>query len=56
MNILLCGASGFIGQAMGQALTDAGHHVVATRSASAKRGATPGSIAVDYALDTITEV
>lgn len=34
MNILLCGASGFIGGEIRQALTRAGHHVVPTRSGS----------------------
>lgn len=55
MNIILCGASGFIGQAILQALTHAGHRVVPTRSALAKHNTTPGSIAVDYARDTRAE-
>jgi uncharacterized protein YbjT (DUF2867 family) len=56
MNILLCGASGFIGQAILRALSQAGHHVVATRSASANPGNTPGSVPVDFARDTKAEV
>lgn len=34
MNVLLCGASGFIGQAIAHALRDAGHRVVEGRSAT----------------------
>jgi uncharacterized protein YbjT (DUF2867 family) len=50
MKVLLCGASGFIGQQLAQALRKAGHEVVATRSpASAGKGSGP---AVNYAQDT----
>jgi uncharacterized protein YbjT (DUF2867 family) len=57
MNILLCGASGFIGQEMLQALSQAGHQVVRTRSASANNpSTTPGSVSVDFARDTKAEV
>lgn len=56
MNILLCGASGFIGQAILQALTHAGHRVVPTRSASTQHNTAPNSIAVDYARDTTAEI
>ena len=52
MNILLCGANGFIGRHLEQALIDAGHRVI--------RGVrTPLSctdIAIDYVHDTSTEV
>ena len=51
MNILLCGASGFIGQHIMQALTLAGHRVVAGRSqAPAHDDGT--SVAVNFNEDT----
>lgn len=47
MNILLCGASGFIGRHIHAALTAAGHTVVPARSRPS-----PGTIAVDFSRDT----
>lgn len=51
MNILLCGASGFIGQHIMQALTLAGHRVIAARSHAASR-ASSDAVAIDFAHDT----
>lgn len=47
MNILLCGASGFIGRHIHAALTAAGHTVVPARSHPE-----PGSVAVNFNQDT----
>lgn len=47
MNILLCGASGFIGRHIHTALTAAGHSVMPARSQPS-----PGAIAVDFSRDT----
>jgi uncharacterized protein YbjT (DUF2867 family) len=56
MNILLCGASGFIGQAIAQALRTAGHRVVGTSSGQQAAGgarSAPGEhIVVDFNNDT----
>jgi uncharacterized protein YbjT (DUF2867 family) len=51
MNILLCGASGFIGQHIMQALTLAGHRVVAGRS-KAPVDSDGSSVAVNFNEDT----
>jgi len=51
MNILLCGASGFIGQHIMQALTLAGHRVLAGRS-QAPANNDGGSVAVNFNEDT----
>jgi len=48
MNILLCGASGFVGSHIGTALLRAGHKVI--RGVRHPRG--PGDIAIDYLNDT----
>jgi uncharacterized protein YbjT (DUF2867 family) len=51
MNILVCGANGFIGRHLCAALTKAGHHVVrGVRTAGAA-----DEIAIDYARDTRPE-
>lgn len=50
MNILLCGARGFIGSHLRSALEAAGHRV--TGGVSAAWGAGPHDIVVDYARDT----
>ena len=51
MNILLCGASGFVGSHIGTALLRAGHKVI--RGVRHPRG--PGDIAIDYLNDTDIE-
>ena len=48
MNILLCGADGFLGRHLEAALTAAGHRVVR----GVRRPRRPGDIAIDYARDT----
>jgi uncharacterized protein YbjT (DUF2867 family) len=50
MNILLCGASGFIGQHILQALTQAGHRVVTAGTRPADQDA-QGGIQVDFNKD-----
>jgi uncharacterized protein YbjT (DUF2867 family) len=50
MTILLCGSSGFIGQQIMQALSAAGHEVVATRSPRSRQ--TGASVEVDFNRDT----
>lgn len=50
MNILLCGASGFMGRAIGQALRHEGHRVIATHSPS--RHTLADAMPVDFAKDT----
>ena len=51
MNILICGASGFVGRNLGRVLSDAGHTVIrAVRQPSEK-----GDIAVDFRNDTAKE-
>ena len=54
MRILLCGARGFIGQRLSQALTQAGHQVLP--AASTRQVAAAGAIQVDYNRDTTPEV
>jgi uncharacterized protein YbjT (DUF2867 family) len=56
MNILLCGASGFIGQAISQALRQAGHQVMSARSGNARAVKSSSDMVVDYAQDTHPEV
>lgn len=51
MNILLCGANGFIGRHLEQALSAAGHHVV--RGVRTPRSCS--DIAIDYVHDTCAE-
>ncbi|KVU65825.1 NAD-dependent dehydratase [Burkholderia ubonensis] len=54
MNILVCGANGFIGRALCARLEAGGHRVV--RGVHAGRGAAgPGEIAIDYARDVRPE-
>lgn len=48
MDILLCGADGFIGRALEAALTRAGHVV----RRAVRRPSRPGDIAIDYRRDT----
>lgn len=50
MNILLCGANGFIGSNIRRALTQAGHTVVS--GVSTARGPSSQQVVVDYARDT----
>lgn len=50
MNILLCGANGFIGSHIRQALTQAGHDVVSGVSSTRSLGTR--QVVVDYARDT----
>ncbi len=53
MKVLLCGASGFIGQQLARALKAAGHEVMAARSPSSGSGGQAGQgPVVDYAHDT----
>jgi uncharacterized protein YbjT (DUF2867 family) len=52
MNILLCGASGFVGRSIHAALESKGHTVVGTGS----RLNAHNQIVVDYALDTAADV
>jgi uncharacterized protein YbjT (DUF2867 family) len=56
VNVLLCGASGFIGQAISEALIHAGHRVVSSRSATVGAPSASDGIAVDYAQDTRPEI
>lgn len=51
MNILLCGASGFVGRHLEAALLKAGHKV----SRGVSRPQRPGDIAIDYQNDTDIE-
>src|SRR5690606_22695964 len=51
MNIFLCGANGFIGRHLEQALSAAGHHVV--RGVRTPRSGS--DIAIDYVHDTCVE-
>lgn len=51
MKVLVCGAKGFIGENISQALKQAGHEVIAGISAR-HAGALPNSVVVDYAKDT----
>ena len=55
MRILLCGASGFIGQRLGQALVAEGHEVVPATSGRGAGGRPVTGPIVDYNLDTMTE-
>lgn len=48
MNILLCGASGFVGRHLARALRDAGHNVIA----AVRRPTLATDIAVDFRRDT----
>jgi nucleoside-diphosphate-sugar epimerase len=52
MNILLCGASGFVGRSIRDALESNGHSVVGAGS----RFNTHNQIVVDYAVDTAVDV
>lgn len=60
MNILLCGASGFVGQRIAQALRAAGHSVVGTRSGQRPSGqpgrADDATIVADFKQDTEASV
>ncbi|MBN3817991.1 NAD-dependent epimerase/dehydratase family protein, partial [Paraburkholderia sp. Se-20369] len=47
MNILVCGANGFIGRALCARLEAGGHRVVR----GVRRATGPGEIAIDYARD-----
>ncbi|MDR0996287.1 MAG: NAD-dependent epimerase/dehydratase family protein, partial [Zoogloeaceae bacterium] len=47
MNVLICGADGFLGRAIVRALATAGHHVI--RAVHHPR--LPGDLAVDYRRD-----
>jgi nucleoside-diphosphate-sugar epimerase len=51
MNILLCGARGFIGRHIAQALRAQGHHVIAGQSAPAPHGPTADACAMDFSTD-----
>lgn len=57
MNILLCGASGFIGRNLARALSSAGHQVIGTYSGT--RSSPPSSLArtllADFTRDTHTD-
>lgn len=53
MKILLCGANGFIGRHLGEALEQAGHALV--RGVHQSRSTTAPSVVVDYAQDTDVE-
>ncbi|WP_088581532.1 SDR family oxidoreductase [Burkholderia ubonensis] len=54
MNILVCGANGFIGRALCARLEAGGHRVVRGVHAG-RRAAGPGEIAIDYARDVQPE-
>lgn len=55
MNILICGASGFIGRAIAAALEARGHRVLrGGRNASAS--ASPGEVSMDFTRDTAENV
>ncbi|KVC87898.1 NAD-dependent dehydratase [Burkholderia ubonensis] len=54
MNILVCGANGFIGRALCARLEAGGHRVVRGVHAG-RRAAGPGEIAIDYARDVRPE-
>ena len=51
MNILICGASGFVGRHLTQNLREAGHSIFR----GVRRPAEPGDIAMDYRTDTTKE-
>lgn len=48
MRVLVCGASGFIGTALTQALRSAGHQVIR----GVRRPSGPDDLAIDYSIDT----
>ena len=52
MNILICGASGFVGSHLTQILRLAGHRVFR----GVRRPTRPGDIAMDYSVDTDTSI
>jgi uncharacterized protein YbjT (DUF2867 family) len=52
MNILICGATGFVGRHLTRALREAGHTVIR----AVRRPAEPGDIAVDFCNDTNKEI
>jgi uncharacterized protein YbjT (DUF2867 family) len=52
MNILICGATGFVGRHLTQMLRDAGHTVIR----AVRHPGEPGDIAVDFRNDTSKEI
>lgn len=52
MNILVCGANGFVGRHLTQSLRDAGHTVFR----GVRRPTQPGDVAIDYRTDTAKEI
>lgn len=52
MNILICGANGFVGRHLEKHLREAGHIIVR----GVRRPTEPGDIAIDYCTDTTKEV
>ena len=51
MNILICGANGFVGRHLTQALRKVGHNVIR----GVRKPNEPSDIAIDYMLDTVKE-
>jgi len=52
MKILVCGATGFVGRHLTQALRDAGHTVIR----AVRHPSDPGDIKVDFCKDTTKEI
>lgn len=52
MNILICGANGFVGRHLTRALRKAGHTVIR----GVRKPEEPSDVAIDYGLDTVKDV